>query len=145
MHARGGRARKRPKTGRRVRERNARQHSNHPGAQALQPALEGGEVSERRDSPVAEDDVRVTPEDRCHEVSDCGRVVLTVGVGVDDDVGSAAQRGFDADGERPRKTAVHWQPHNRCAARASGVRCRIGRTVVDDEDLDRIETVESTR
>ncbi len=91
------------KAARGVGDRRAGQLPDGPAADALQDTLRDAEVLEPRRIAVADHHVGVAAQDRLHERLDVTRVVLVVGVGVDDDVGAALERVIEAGGEGARE------------------------------------------
>ena len=76
----------------RVGHRRLRRAPHDPAAEPLEELLQRGEVLDRLHLAVADDEVGVAAQDRRHQLRDVGRVVLVVGVGVDDHVGAQLQR-----------------------------------------------------
>ena len=77
----------------------------------------------------------------CDELGDVGAVVLVVGVGVDDHVGAELERRVEAGLEAVGQALVVRQPDDVVdAVRARDLDGAVGRAVVDDEPLDRVET-----
>jgi hypothetical protein len=98
------------------------------------------------DRPRADDHFRLCIDDRFHDRRDVARVVLVVGVGVDDDVRAARDARFQAGHERCSETAVHGMSHDVVdAERARDIRRRIGRTIVDDEPFDAAASFDRAR
>ncbi len=92
---------------------------------------------------VADDDVGAAVEDRRDDPGDILSDILTVGVGVDDDVGARRERGIDARAECGGETAVGAVAYDMVHAPHARDLCRIvGAAVVDDEDFDRVDTVD---
>ena len=74
---------------------------------------------------------------------DVGAGILVVGVRVHDDVGSQAQRGFDAGHEGRREPAVLREAHDVVNAQLRGfLACAVGAPVVDDEHFDHVDAVD---
>ena len=72
--------------------------------------------------------------------------VLIVGVGVDDEVGAALERGVDAGGERRRQPLVPAQPDDVIdAGRARDIGRAVARSVVDDQDFDDVDARDGSR
>ena len=72
--------------------------------------------------------------------------VLVVAVGVDDDIGSQLQAGVEAGFEGESKAAVLRELHDVFGPVLTGDGGRaVGRSVIDDENLDRVYTVDLTR
>ena len=79
-------------------------------------------------------------EDRRDELGDVAAFVLVVGVGVDDHVGAELQAGVEAGLERGGEALVVGQPDDVVdAVRARDLDRPVGRAVVDDQPLDRVE------
>ena len=109
-------------------------------AEPLKALLQRREVLDRNHVAVADHHVRLTRDDRLHELGDVLTAVLVVGVGVHDHVGAELQRGVHAGLECARQPLVVRQAHD--VADAVGARDGdrvIARPVVDHENLDRIE------
>ena len=85
-------------------------------------------------------------QQRREQLRDLVARVLVVGVGVDDEVGAALERGVDAGRERRRQPLVAAQPDDVIdAARARDVRRAVARPVVDDQDLDDVDAGDRSR
>ena len=69
-------------------------------------------------------------------------VVLTVGVRVDDDVGTMLQRRLDTRGEAARQPLVGGQADDVSASLARDAHGAVGRAVVDDDDLDLVDALD---
>ncbi len=103
-------------------------------------------MGEARGLAVADDDVGRAVEDRPHEARDVGAGVLVVAVGVDDDIGAEPEAGVDAGAEGARQALVVLVADDVVDADLARHRDRaVGRAVVDDEDLDRIDAVDRAR
>ena len=77
---------------------------------------------------------------------DVGAVVLVVGVGVDDHVGAELERGVEAGLEAGREALVVGQPDDVVdAVLARDLDGAVGRAVVDDQPLDRVEAGDLAR
>ena len=72
------------------------------------------------DRPRADHDLRPAFDDRRDEIGDAGRVILVVGVGVDDDVGAEPQSLVDAGHEGFRKPVIVGEAKD--MVRAAGLR-----------------------
>jgi len=73
-------------------------------------------------------------------------VILVVRVRVDDDVGSELDSGDQARHERPRQSPVAIHPYDVVDARQAGyVYGSVGASVIDDEQLDDVESLDVTR
>ena len=106
----------------------------------LQRLLQRREVLDRHHLAVADDHVGVAGDDRLDELEDVRAVVLVVGVGVDDHVGTELQRGVEAGLEAVREALVVRQPDDVVdAVGARHLDGAVGRAVVDDEPLDGVE------
>ena len=98
------------------------------------------------DLAVADDHVGAAGEDRRDEPRDVGGPVLVVGVGVDDHVGAELQRGVDAGLEGGGEALVVGQPDDVVdAVGARDLDRAVGRAVVDDQPLDRVEALDLAR
>ena len=112
----------------------------------LQRLLAAGEVLDLIDPAVADDHVGLAGEDRRDELDDVGAAVLVVGIGVDDDVGAELERGVEARLEGRREALVVGQPDDVVDALLAGdVDGAVGRAVVDDQQLDRVEALDLAR
>ena len=99
-----------------------------------------------RDPAVADDHVGLAGEDRRDQLDDVGAAVLVVGVGVDDDVGAELEAGVEARLEGGREPLVVGQPDDVLdALLARDLDRAVGRAVVDDQQLDRVEAVDLAR
>ncbi len=95
---------------------------------------------DRRDVAVADDDVGLALEQGLEQRRNLVPGVLIVGVGVDDEVGAAFERGVDAGGERRRQALVAAQPDDVIdAGRARDIGRAVARSVVDDQDFDDVD------
>ena len=122
---------------RRVGHVGPRGAAHHGAAQPLEPLLDGREVLELRDLAVADHHVGAARDDRLDELRDVARVVLVVGVGVDDDVGAELERGVEPGLEGGGEALVVRQPDDVVdAVRARDLDRAVGRAVVDHEPLD---------
>ena len=112
-------------------------------AEALQQLLDRREVLDRVDLAVADDHVRVTAENRRHELWDIRTLVLVVGVGVDDHVGAELEAGVEAGLEgRCQALVVGQADHVVDAGRARDLDRAVRRAVVDDQPFDGVESVD---
>ena len=94
-----------------------------------------------RDRARADDHLGAVFDDRPHQRFDVARVVLVVGVGVDDDVRAIGDRGFETGHERRRESAIDRMPHDAIDAEAFGDSRGVVRgAVVDDQPFDGVAT-----
>ena len=85
-------------------------------------------------------------EDRLDELGDVAAVVLVVGVGVDDHVGAELERGVEPGLEARGEPLVVREPHDVVdAVLARDLDRAVGRAVVDDQPLDRLEALDLAR
>ena len=95
---------------------------------------------------VADDQVGLAAHDRRDQLRDVGRVVLVVGVGVDDHVRAQLQRRVEPGLEALREALVVGQPHDVVdAVRARDLDRAVGGAVVDHEPLDLVEALDRAR
>ena len=120
--------------------------ADHPAAEPLQAFLGAGEVVDLRDLAVADDHVGLAGEDRRQQLGDVGAAVLVVGVGVDDDVGAELQAGVEPRLEARREALVVGQADDVLDPVLAGDLDRaVGRAVVDDQQLDRVDALDLAR
>jgi hypothetical protein len=82
----------------------------------------------------------VARKHRRHQLRDVGRVVLVVGVGVDDQVGAQLEARVEPRLERGREALVVRKADDVLdAVRARDLDGPVGRAVVDDQPLDRVD------
>src|SRR5436309_8235174 len=95
------------------------------------------------DRPCPDNNVCTVPKDWRDKLSDVLRTVLIVAIGVDDDVGTRAQRRFDAGAECVAESASLRQSHDmRDAMGTCDVRRAVRTSIIDDEPFDAIESAE---
>ena len=95
---------------------------------------------------IADDDVRLTVEDRPHEDTYVSAEVLIVAIGVYDDVGAELEAGVEPRFEGVPQAAVSRKLDDVVDAVLAGqLGGAVGRAVVDDEDLDRVDTTDLPR
>ncbi len=95
---------------------------------------------------VADHHVGLAGQDRADQRGNVARVVLVVGVGVDDDVGPELETGVEAGLERGREALVVGQAHDVVdPVGARDLDRAIARAVVDDEPFDLVEAIEIAR
>lgn len=110
------------------------------GACELESLLYGGELGVFDDGSVAYDDVGLIFEDGDDEFCDIGAAVLVIGVGIDEDVGSAGEGGLDAGGEGGGEAAIAAEGDDVLDAEAAGdFDGVVGGAIVDDLDFDGID------
>jgi hypothetical protein len=129
-----------PEPGGRVGNAGRRGVAHHPRTESLEQLLARGEVVDRLDLPVADDHVGLAAQDRPDQLGDVGTLVLVVGVGVDDHVGSKLQARVQAGLEGGGQALVIGQPddvvHTTLTRDLDGP---VARAVVDDEPLHDVE------
>ncbi len=114
--------------------------SHDPAAESLQGFLLAREVLDLVDLAIADDHVGLAGEDRRQQLRDVGAAVLVVGVGVDDDVGAELEAGVEPRLEAGRQALVVGQADDVLDAVLAGDLDRaVGRAVVDDQQLDRVD------
>ena len=95
------------------------------------------EVRQTHDLPVADDDVRFPPQDGGDQRRDVRRIILAVGIQVDDDVRSQAQGHVKSGLKGGRQPPVPPVPHDDVRPRGAGDLPRpIGRAVIHHQDRD---------
>jgi hypothetical protein len=106
-------------------------------AETLHFDLELGEVLDQVHLAIGDDDLRLAPQNRLHQVADALLRVLVVTVGVDHDVGAELQRALHAVVEGAAQSAVTGMPDEVGHAVGLGhLDGAIGGTVVDDQHDD---------
>ncbi len=126
--------------GRGVGDLGLRGAADDGGAELLQPHLERREVLDRVDLAVADDHVRLAGQHGGDQVGDVRRVVLVVGVGVDDHVGAELEAGVEPGLESRGETAVVRQLDDVVDAVGAGhLEGAVDRAVVDHQPLDGVE------
>ena len=129
-----------------VRDLGLRRPADDRAAEPLQPFLHRGEVLDRPDRAVADHHVSLAREDRRHELRYVTRVVLVVGVRVDDHVGAELERRVEPRLERGREPLVVRQAHDVVdAARARHLERAVARSVVHHEPLDAVKALNRAR
>ena len=115
-------------------------------AKPLQPALDWSEMGIVGDAAVTDHDIGTALDDRRDDGRDILARILAVGVGVDDNVGPGAQRGVEPRLEGGGKAAIGAVADDvMCAPHARDLRRVVGAAIVDDEDLDRIDSGNAAR
>ncbi len=100
----------------------------------------------RRDRARADDDFRLTLEDRCHQLGDVLGVVLIVRVRIDDHVRPGLQRRFEPGHERAGEAAMPREAHDVVdAVLTRHVGGPIPASVVDHQPLHDIDPRNSPR
>ncbi len=100
-------------------------------------ATHGRDLGRLRERSNADHDVRLAQQDRSHEPRDVRRVVLTVAVEVDDEIGARRERGVDARPERGDEAPRAPVPLDVVGPRRPrDERRAVHRAVVDDDHLD---------
>ena len=128
--------------GRRVGDLGFRRSPDDRAPDALETLLQRREVLHRVHGAVAHDHVRPPGEHRLDELRDVARVVLVVGVRVDDHVGAQLQAGVEPGLERGGEPLVVGEPHDVVdPVRARDLERAVRGPVVDHEPLDRIDAV----
>ena len=108
--------------------------------------LSGEKCSIVLDLAVADHHVGVAAQDRLDELDDVAAEVLVVGVGVDDDVGAELERRVEARLEAGGEALVVREPDDVVdAVLARDLDRAVGRAVVDDQPLDRLEARDLAR
>ncbi len=95
----------------------------------------------RPDLAIADHHVRLTAENRCHELWDVLALILVIRVGVDDHVRSQLQPGVEPGLEGGGQPLVVGQADDVVdAALARYLNRPVGRAVVDDQPFDGVES-----
>ena len=88
------------------------------------------------DLAVADDHLGVAIEDRRHQDRDVARVVLAIGIGVDDDICATLEGRIDPGREGHRQASVNREPNHPGARLAGHLGGLVAGAVIDDQDLD---------
>jgi hypothetical protein len=87
------------------------------------------------DLAVTDDHLGIAIEDRRHQNGDVPSIVLTIGIGVDDDIRPALEGRIDPRRKGNRQTTMNREPDNV----RSGIRCHpsglIIRAIINDQDF----------
>ena len=95
--------------------------------------------------PVADDHLSFAPKDRLDQRGNVARIVLTVGVGVDHDICATFEGRVDSRRKGHRETAVDRQSNDRRSGPLRHLDGVIFRSVVDNDDLDLVESLNLPR
>ena len=100
-------------------------------------------MCDRVDSSIADHEVGLALQDRGDEFGDVLARVLSVGVGVDNDVGAEAQAGVQPGGKASGQPAIAGKADDVVdAALSSDGDCIVGAAVVDDQCFDAVYPVD---
>jgi hypothetical protein len=98
------------------------------------------------DIPVTNHNVGISAQDGRNEGADVSRGILAVCIKVDNYVRSEVQRSIQADGKSASQAQVSFEGHQVvCAASASYVSCLVRTTVVNNQYLNLINSLDTPR